>query len=148
MPGLASDFPTGYPDRAMPSRVIPDTRFMARGACLGLGDLMVPPADVIGKARKIAYQDAAEVCAQCAVRTECFEWAMLEPHPVEGGVVAGLTPNQLARERRLRGRQRRDNYVPKCGTEAAYNLHLELGEECVMCLDAHTRRVRHAGQVA
>lgn len=124
----------------MPLRELLDTSFMAKGACRGLRHIMFPADDITGHDRSVAYQSAARICAGCTVLDACLDWALMDPDPIDGGVVAGLTPNQLAEARKDRAMARRDNYIPKCGTERGYVWHSERGEDCDVCIDAHNRR--------
>lgn len=61
-----------------------------RAACRGpAAELFYPP--VLGEARdqrRAREREAKAICAQCAVRDECFDYAMRteEPHGVWGGL--------------------------------------------------------------
>ena len=49
------------------------------------------------------YSDAKKICESCPVSKECLDYALEFPALDMHGVWAGLTPNQLAREQRVRG---------------------------------------------
>jgi hypothetical protein len=57
-----------------------------------------------------AYADAAAICKTCPVTMQCMEWALTHPAPdLEfGGMLAGLTPPQLADMRRRLDRAARE----------------------------------------
>lgn len=70
--------------------------------CAGLpADWFFPEA-----ARSSTYMiEARKVCAACAVREQCFDYAMSSPLEITG-LWGGTTPRErqrLARQRRLRG---------------------------------------------
>lgn len=125
----------------MALRELPDRDWMDRAACKGLADVMFPPEGLKGAELNDALDQAREICAQCAVRSECLDWALQLPDLIEGGIVAGLSTSQL---QAARGGQlvevRRANRVARCGTEAAYSAHVRAGENCEFCLDYHARK--------
>ncbi len=121
-------------------REIPDSTWMTDKACGGLGDIMFPPLDLDNQDLIEAYQRAVAVCDTCKVKAECLQWALNAPKAIEFGVVAGLTPGQLKEARKPRLAYRVGNRVPKCGTERAYSVHLQLGEDCARCKLAHCRK--------
>lgn len=121
---------------------------MLRAPCRGLRHIMFPATEVVGRERANAYVRAAEICAGCPVRAECLDWALMDPEPMAGGVVAGLTPLQLAEARKAFAAERRDNYTPKCGSERAYIWHLERGEDCDRCTDSHNRKGQRYAEAA
>jgi ribosomal protein S14 len=127
----------------MPLRAPLDTSFLARGACKGLNHIMFPPMTIRGQHRAELYEQAIAICEGCPVRAQCFDWAMRDPvalGPKDGGIVAGLRPDELALARRAFAAERRANHAPKCGTERGYVRHLELGETCWVCSDTHNRK--------
>jgi hypothetical protein len=132
----------------MPLRELPDTSWMSRASCRGAVELMFPPDDA-DKAELMAHRARARVlCENCPVQAECLRWALTEQDPLVGCVVAGLTQGQLRRARKESADILRANRVPKCGSDAAYEKHVELGEECSICLDAHARRNARYAPVA
>lgn len=64
-----------------------DDDWQARGACLGLANIMFAPAN-----NDVAMAKAKAVCAECPVIAECREHAIT--HPEKDGVWGGLTETE------------------------------------------------------
>ncbi|MFJ8855134.1 WhiB family transcriptional regulator [Streptomyces sp. NPDC102437] len=98
-----------------------------RTPCHGHGDLYVhsirstPSATNVGKAKVL--------CAACPIKAACADHAIRRGET--DGIWGGLTPA----ERRARVR-------PDCGTESGWRSHVQRGESCLTCREAHDDRLR------
>ena len=77
-----------------------DTDWQVRAACRGpLAAVFFPPAHFERKDEKAAREERAKsICARCAVRTECLQYALSirEPHGIWGGMNEVERRNLLA----------------------------------------------------
>jgi len=84
-------------------RIIKPTFDLSLANCAGRGDDMYVNVNGAGHIRQI--KTAKEVCANCPVMAECFDWAAdnNERHGVWGGVnFANIDERRAARSRRRR----------------------------------------------
>jgi WhiB family redox-sensing transcriptional regulator len=98
-----------------------------RTPCHGRSDLFVHP--VRRTPHKAAATEAKALCTQCPIRAACAEHAIRRGET--DGIWGGLTPA----ERRARVR-------PDCGTESGWRSHVQRGESCLTCREAHDDRLR------
>jgi WhiB family transcriptional regulator, redox-sensing transcriptional regulator len=81
------------------------TEWRAAGACLSADpELFFPIAE--GSAADRQTSAALRVCAGCAVRQECLDFAMATGEAY--GIWGGTTPDERIRARRRRMRRRKD----------------------------------------
>ncbi len=71
------------------------------GACLGADPDLFFPTSTTGRADKQVAR-AKTICAGCAVRPECLEFALA--HGMVDGIWGGTTPEDRQRDRRRRRR--------------------------------------------
>ena len=100
-----------------------DQPWRDRAACIGLADVMDPPADQVTAARDagaewLLTEAAKQVCRGCPVLVQCRSWATTLPHTGDvAGVCGGLTEDERAAERRRRSRAHRSTTdTPPPGT--------------------------------
>lgn len=83
-----------------------DQPWRDRAACIGLADVMDPPADQVTAARDagaewLLTEAAKQVCRACPVLVQCRSWVVTLPARADvTGVCGGLTEEERARERR------------------------------------------------
>lgn len=88
--------------------------------------------------------EAKAICASCPVVSECLNHALTTPEPA--GIWGGTTPK--ARERMGRPQPYQRPLKP-CGTRAAYQRHLSLGETpCEPCREARRSYEKARGWAA
>jgi WhiB family redox-sensing transcriptional regulator len=65
-----------------------------RAACKKVGDIFVIPTTykLSGPQLRRKMAPALEICANCPVIEQCYEWAMSEPDPAQYHVAGGHTP--------------------------------------------------------
>lgn len=85
-----------------------DQAWRDRAACVGLADVMDPPAEQVRAARDLGierrlWEDAKRLCRACPVLVQCRSWVVTLPARADvTGVCGGLTEEERARERRRR----------------------------------------------
>jgi WhiB family redox-sensing transcriptional regulator len=124
----------GWPDvlihHAPVAEVEPDTTWMDAAECAGLTDLMFSE-------RGQDTAPAKAVCAGCAVRIECLEYALAMNERF--GIWGGTSEKERRQIRANRSVVRRVKVVA-CGSTSGYARHARLGEPpCVSCREARAR---------
>jgi len=87
-------------------------------------------------------QRCLDICDTCPYIVECANWAVLTETPLQGAVLGGMDPSQVAARRAepfMVEARRWLNRSP-CGTERAYADHRHFDEDCNICRESHTRR--------
>ena len=78
------------------------------------------------------YRKALAICAECAVRDDCLDWALKER--IDSGVFGGTTPEERSTIRRRKYPRRP---LKACGTLAAYVRHIKANQKpCEPCREA------------
>ena len=102
--------------------------WMALANCRGLDPALFHPE----RGDRASVDAAKSVCAQCAVREECLQFAIDTDQTL--GIWGGVTRNELQAARRGRPR----TVSIEHGTDRGYHAHRRVGEEpCGHCRVAH-----------